>query len=94
MHEVSASYPFRHRCNLFESHGIQSDEQSTQRGEEMPVEIKQDRFEGYEVYDEQGNSVGRVILPRQARPFGPTRGTVFLSRQPEGLRAPSASRVA
>ncbi|MHB1327960.1 MAG: hypothetical protein ACYC2K_07135 [Gemmatimonadales bacterium] len=60
----------------------------------MPIEIKQDRFEGYEVYDEQGNSVGRVILPRQPRPFGPTRGTVFLSRQPKGLEARQASRVA
>lgn len=60
----------------------------------MPVEITQDRFEGYEVYDDQGNSVGRVILPRQARPFGPTRGTVFLSRQPKGLGTAPASRVA
>ena len=60
----------------------------------MPTQIKQDRFEGYEVYDEQGNSVGRVILPRQPRPFGPTRGTVFLSRQPKGLDLPHTSRVA
>lgn len=60
----------------------------------MAVEIKQDRFEGYEVYDDQGNSVGRVILPKQARPFGPTRGTVFMSRQPQGLDSTHASRVA
>ncbi len=60
----------------------------------MPIEIKQDRFEGYEVYDEQGNSVGRVILPRQTRPFGPASGTVYLSRQPKGLDRPHTARVA
>ncbi len=43
---------------------------------------RRDRFEGYEVYDSHGKSVGRVILPRAIRAPGPTNGTVFLRRQP------------
>ncbi|MBL8985187.1 MAG: hypothetical protein SFV24_20675 [Gemmatimonadales bacterium] len=48
----------------------------------MTLKARQDRYESYEVYDEEGNSVGRVVLPRQTRFFGSTRGTVFLRRQP------------
>ncbi|MSR02428.1 MAG: hypothetical protein EXR94_06775 [Gemmatimonadetes bacterium] len=43
---------------------------------------RRDRFEGYEVFDSHGKSVGRVILPRTTRPPGPSNGTVFLRRQP------------
>jgi len=48
----------------------------------MSLRAKRERFESYEVYDDQGNSVGRVVLPRQQRFFGNTRGTVYLRRQP------------
>ena len=48
----------------------------------MSLKTRQDRFESYEVYDDEGNSVGRVVLPRQSRFFGTTRGTVLLRRQP------------
>jgi len=41
---------------------------------------RRDRFESYEVYDEHGKSVGRVVLPRQTRFTGPANGTVFLRR--------------
>lgn len=34
----------------------------------------------YEVYDENGRSVGCVILPRSPRVVGPTEGTVLLRR--------------
>lgn len=55
----------------------------------MALRTLRDRFESYEVYDENGNSVGRVIFPRQRRFFGPERGTVYLSRQPK-LRRPES----
>ncbi len=48
----------------------------------MAESKRRDRFEGYEVYDSQGKSVGRVILPRATRLPGPSHGTVFLRRQP------------
>jgi hypothetical protein len=48
----------------------------------MTLKAKRDRFESYEVFDDHGNSVGRVILPRQQRFFGSTRGTIYLNRQP------------
>ncbi len=59
----------------------------------MTLKTRQDRFESYEVYDERGNSVGRVILPRRARFFGTSRGTVYLRRQPP-LRSAKGSRAA
>lgn len=34
----------------------------------------------YEVYDDQGRSVGCVILPRSTRVVGPREGTVLLRR--------------
>jgi len=34
----------------------------------------------YEVYDDHGNSVGCVILPRSARVVGQSQGTVLLRR--------------
>ena len=34
----------------------------------------------YEVYDDQGRSVGCVILPRSPRVVGPREGTVLLRR--------------
>lgn len=59
----------------------------------MTLKARQDRYESYEVYDDQGNSVGRVVLPRQTRFFGTTRGTVFLRRQPpvKTTRGPRAA---
>ena len=48
----------------------------------MPPKMKPKRFESYEVYDQQGNPVGRVVLPRQSRFLGAERGTVYLDRQP------------
>lgn len=43
----------------------------------------------YEVYDEQGNSVGCVILPRGQRVLGREQGTVLLRR----AAPPAAPRV-
>ncbi|MGE0440356.1 MAG: hypothetical protein AB7L66_03715 [Gemmatimonadales bacterium] len=40
------------------------------------------QFESYEVYDEHGMSVGRVVLPRRRQFTGSTKGTVYLRRQP------------
>jgi hypothetical protein len=48
----------------------------------MAPKTKPNRFESYEVYDHQGNPVGRVVLPRQSRFLGSERGTVYLNRQP------------
>ncbi len=59
----------------------------------MSLKTKQERFESYEVYDDQGKSVGRVVLPRQHRFFGTSRGTVYLRRQPM-LKPRSGSRAA
>jgi hypothetical protein len=44
--------------------------------------VAQKQFESYEVYDERGNPVGRVVLPKSPRLFGPDRRTVFLDRGP------------
>ena len=59
----------------------------------MTLKTKQERLESYEVYDDRGNSVGRVILPRQSRFFGTSRGTVYLRRQPP-IKSRSGSRAA
>lgn len=48
----------------------------------MTLTTKPNRYQSYEVYDERGNPVGRVVLPRQRRFLGAERGTVFMSRQP------------
>ncbi|MBM4187050.1 MAG: hypothetical protein FJ206_07025 [Gemmatimonadetes bacterium] len=48
----------------------------------MTTKATNDRFETYEVFDERGRSVGRVILPRSRRMFGAEKGTVLLTRQP------------
>jgi len=58
----------------------------------MTLRTKRDRFKGYEVYDDQGNSVGRVILPKERRLFGPANGTVFLRRDPPKPSAPRPTR--
>ena len=57
------------------------------------IKTKQERFDSYEVYDDRGNSVGRVILPRQSRFFGTSRGTVYLRRQPP-IKSRSGSQAA
>jgi len=54
----------------------------------MTLRAKRDRFEAYEVFDDQGKSVGRVILPKEPRLFGPARGTVFLRRDPPRPSSP------
>jgi len=74
-------------CNHFGGGGIQTGVERNGRCG-MALRTKQDRFEGYEVYDDQGKSVGRVILPKEARLFGPTRGTVFLRRDPPRPSSP------
>lgn len=45
----------------------------------------------YEVYDDRGNSVGCVILPRSARVVGQSQGTVLLRRP--GPATPSRDRA-
>lgn len=58
----------------------------------MGHKIRQERFESYEVYDDKGNSVGRVVFPKAVRSAG-SRGTVYLRRQPP-LRPARSSRAA
>lgn len=48
----------------------------------MTLQPRSQSFDSYEVYDEDGHSVGQVILPRNLRPFGRTKGTVYLQRPP------------
>ena len=43
----------------------------------------------YEVYDEHGQSVGCVILPRSSRVVGPSEGTVLLRRSTPSHRSRS-----
>ena len=57
------------------------------------IKTKQERFDSYEVYDDRGHSVGRVVLPRQSRFVGTSRGTVYLRRQALP-KARSGSRAA
>lgn len=51
----------------------------------MTVKVEHERVETYDVYDEDGKPVGRVVLPRRAHFLGRAKETVFLNRQP-GLR--------
>jgi hypothetical protein len=53
----------------------------------MTLQARHERFEKYEVYDEDGNPVGCVVLPRQPRFLGPREGTVYLRRQPRLSRS-------
>jgi hypothetical protein len=55
----------------------------------MKADNRPVRLESYEVYDHQGNPVGRVVLPRSQRFLGASRGTVYLDRQPTLRRAES-----
>ena len=48
----------------------------------MAKQMTKKKFESYEVYDGDGRSVGRVVLPRQRRFVGSTNGTVYLRRPP------------
>lgn len=59
----------------------------------MTVKARHERFETYEVFDEDGNPVGRVVLPRRPHFLGRREGTVLLSRQPR-LRRGAAPRAA
>ena len=59
----------------------------------MGQTIRQERFESYEVYDDKGNSVGRVVFPKATRSSAAGRGTVYLRRQPP-LRPARTSRAA
>ncbi len=65
----------------------------TSRTGTMAPTNRRDRFESYEVYDQWGKSVGRVVLPRQTRFTGQTSGTVFL-RRPPGPKPKSNPRAA
>lgn len=58
----------------------------------MTTKTTKDRFESYEVFDDEGKSVGRVVLPRSRRMFGTSRGTVFLNRQPPRPMRPQAGK--
>jgi hypothetical protein len=58
----------------------------------MTRKSKETRYESYEVYDDHGNAVGRVVLPRQRRFLGAERGTVYLNRQPTLRRGALRSR--
>jgi len=58
----------------------------------MTRKSKDTRHETYEVYDDHGNTVGRVVLPRQRRFLGAERGTVYLNRQPSLRRGAAPSR--
>jgi hypothetical protein len=42
-----------------------------------------------DLFDERGRPVGSINLPTDPRPFGPERGTVFLSRPLPALPAPA-----
>jgi hypothetical protein len=57
----------------------------------MTITPTPDRFATYEVFDDHGHSVGRVILPRRTRFIGAEQGTVYLRR--ELPRATSSARV-
>lgn len=57
------------------------------------IKTKQEPFDSYEVYDDRGHSVGRVVLPRQSRFVGTSRGTVYLRRQPP-IKSRSGSQAA
>jgi hypothetical protein len=48
----------------------------------VTLRVARKQFESYEVFDERGNPVGRVVLPKSPRLFGPERRTVFLDRGP------------
>jgi hypothetical protein len=50
------------------------------------LQARRERFENYEVYDEDGKPVGCVVLPRQPRFLGARAGTVYLRRQPRPSR--------
>ena len=58
----------------------------------MTLSVARKQFESYEVYDERGNPVGRVVLPKSPRLFGPDRRTVFLDRSPRGANRMSVGR--
>ena len=56
------------------------------------LSARHDSTESYQIY-EDGQAVGRIILPRQVPTFRPTEGTVYLRRSPSRLEE-SRPRVA
>ena len=58
----------------------------------MTLTPRHTTVESYEVYDDEGNSVGRVVLPKTRRLFGSGEGTILMQRQPEPR--PSRSNAA
>ena len=56
---------------------------ATNQREIMTLTTRLTTYESYEVYDDEGNSVGRVMLPKTSRLFGSAEGTVLLQRQPK-----------
>ncbi len=57
----------------------------------MTLKVARKKLESYEVYDDRGNSVGRVVLPKSPRLFGLGRRTVFLDRGPIRTGKPQAA---
>jgi hypothetical protein len=62
------------------------------KGETMTLTPRPMTIESYEVYDDEGNSVGRVVLPKTRRLFGSGEGTVLMQRRPDPR--PSRSHAA
>lgn len=46
----------------------------------------------YEIRDERGRVIGRVVLPRSSEVVGPWRGTVYLARGPWAERVAPEER--
>lgn len=57
------------------------------------LSTRTERPETYEVYDDEGHRLGRIVRPRQTPAFGSREGTVYLRRAPL-LRDRPRSRVA
>ncbi|MEO8448683.1 MAG: hypothetical protein ABI647_02770 [Gemmatimonadota bacterium] len=60
----------------------------------MTLTPRHTTVESYEVYDDEGNSVGRVVLPKTRRLFGSGEGTVLMQRQPDPRPNRSQSHAA
>ena len=47
----------------------------------MVMRTREGQLETYEVYDDHGESIGRVILPQDPKVVGREKGTVLLLRK-------------
>jgi hypothetical protein len=52
-----------------------------QPGVPMVMRCENERVVAYELYDERGRSLGRVLMPRDETIIGPQAGTVLLRRE-------------